>query len=183
MASAGRRVLIIVQNLPVPFDRRVWLEATTLQSSGYQVSVICPKLKGFNKSHETIEDVEVFRYRMPFDPRTKPGFLAEFAWAWLATLFLSIRVAIQGRGFDLIHACNPPETYWALALIWRLGREEFHLRSSRPFPGDVRSQIRSDQRPRASSAAIHGAPFLPHSRHRPGRPTRVTAQLPSSAAA
>ena len=27
-ASAGRRVLIIVQNLPVPFDRRVWQEAT-----------------------------------------------------------------------------------------------------------------------------------------------------------
>ncbi len=125
LASAGRRVLIIVQNLPVPFDRRVWLEATTLQARGYQVSVICPKLKGFNESHETIEDVEVFRYSMPFDPRSKLGFLAEFSLAWLATFLLSLRVATQGRGFDVIHACNPPETYWVLALIWRLAGKRF----------------------------------------------------------
>ena len=125
MASVGRRVLIIVQNLPVPFDRRVWLEATTLQAQGYQVSVICPKLKGFNESHETIEDVEVFRYPMPFDPQSKLGFLAEFSWAWLATFLLSVRVAMQGRGLDVIHACNPPETYWVLALIWRLAGKRF----------------------------------------------------------
>ena len=43
--SAGRRVLILVQNLPVPFDRRVWMEATTLQRAGYRVSVVCPKMK------------------------------------------------------------------------------------------------------------------------------------------
>ena len=125
MASVGRRVLIIVQNLPVPFDRRVWLEANTLPAHGYEVSVICPKLKGFNESRETIEDVEVFRYPMPFDPRSKVGFLAEFSWAWLATFFLSFKVARQGRGFDVIHACNPPETYWALALIWRLAGKKF----------------------------------------------------------
>ena len=125
LASPGRRVLIIVQNLPVPFDRRVWLEATTLQAHGYQVSVICPKLKGFNESRETIEDVEVFRYPMPFDPRSKLGFVGEFAWAWIATLLLSIRVAARGRGFDLIHACNPPETYWALALLWRVAGKKF----------------------------------------------------------
>ena len=125
MASPGRRVLIIVQNLPVPFDRRVWLEATTLQAHGYEVSVICPKLKGFNESRETIEDVEVFRYPMPFDPTSKLGFVGEFAWAWIATLLLSIRVAAKGRGFDLIHACNPPETYWALALLWRLAGKKF----------------------------------------------------------
>jgi glycosyltransferase involved in cell wall biosynthesis len=125
LVSAGRRVLIVVQNLPVPFDRRVWLEATTLQAHGYQVSVICPKLKGFNKSRETLEDVDVFRYPMPFDPRSKVGFLAEFAWAWLATFALSFKVARLGRGFDVIHACNPPETYWALALIWRLAGKKF----------------------------------------------------------
>jgi glycosyltransferase involved in cell wall biosynthesis len=125
LGSPGRRVLIIVQNLPVPFDRRVWLEATTLQTHGYDVTVICPKLKGFNASRETIEDVEVFRYPMPFDPRSKLGFLAEFAWAWVATLLLSIRVAIAGRGFDVIHACNPPETYWALALLWKVTGKKF----------------------------------------------------------
>jgi glycosyltransferase involved in cell wall biosynthesis len=125
LASPGNRVLIIVQNLPVPFDRRVWLEATTLQAHGYEVSVICPKMKGFNESHETIENVDVYRYPMPLDPTSKLGFIGEFAWAWIATLLLTIKVATRGRGFDLIHACNPPETYWALALLWRLAGKKF----------------------------------------------------------
>ena len=37
------RVLIIVQNLTVPFDRRVWLECQALTRAGYQVVVVCPK--------------------------------------------------------------------------------------------------------------------------------------------
>ncbi len=124
-ASAGRRVLIIVQNLPVPFDRRVWLEATTLQSNGYMVTVVSPKLKGFIVSYELIEDIDVFRYPMPFDPVSKLGFVAEFAWAWLATTFLTVRVALTGRGFDVIHACNPPDTYWVLAALWKLAGKKF----------------------------------------------------------
>jgi glycosyltransferase involved in cell wall biosynthesis len=117
-ASAGD-VLIVVQNLPVPFDRRVWMEATTLARAGYKVSVICPKLKGFNKSRERLEDVEIYRYRMPFDPKSKIGFIGEYLWGLVRTGLLSIRVALT-RGFDVIHACNPPETYWALGLGWRL---------------------------------------------------------------
>ena len=68
------RVLIIVQNLPVPFDRRVWLEATTLTQAGYSVSVICPKAKGFNASHELLEGIEIFRYALPFDAVGKAWF-------------------------------------------------------------------------------------------------------------
>jgi glycosyltransferase involved in cell wall biosynthesis len=118
-ASAGDRVLIVVQNLPVPFDRRVWMEATTLASAGKRVSVISPKLKGFNRSHERIENVSVYRYSMPFDPRTKLGFVAEYVYGLLRTFLISIRVAAT-TGFDIVHACNPPETYWALGLFWRL---------------------------------------------------------------
>ena len=58
-------MLIVVQNLPVPFDRRVWLEATTLARAGYRVSVICPKAKGFNRSFEVLEDVHIYRYALP----------------------------------------------------------------------------------------------------------------------
>lgn len=116
---------MIVQNLPVPFDRRVWLEATSLQSRGYQVTVICPKMRGYNDSHEVIEDVEIFRYPMPIDPSSRLGFIAEFAWAWLATFWLSLRVFAAGRGFDIIHACNPPETYWLLGRIWKLLGKRF----------------------------------------------------------
>ena len=60
-----KRVLIIVQNLPVPFDRRVWLEATTLTMAGYTVSVICPKAKGFTASFERLEGIDICRYSVP----------------------------------------------------------------------------------------------------------------------
>jgi glycosyltransferase involved in cell wall biosynthesis len=117
--AGGRRVLIVVQNLPVPFDRRVWLEATTLQRAGYSVSVICPKAKGFNASHEEREGVAIYRYALPIDATTKLGFIVEFAWCFAMTALLSVRVALFGRGFDILHICNPPETYWPLAWLWR----------------------------------------------------------------
>jgi glycosyltransferase involved in cell wall biosynthesis len=108
-----------VQNLPVPFDRRVWLEATTLRRAGYEVSVICPKAKGFTRSYECLEDVHIHRYALPIDATGTFGFVAEFAWCLVRTLLKSVRVAARGPGFDVIHACNPPETYWMIALLWR----------------------------------------------------------------
>ena len=116
--NAGR-VLIVVQNLPVPFDRRVWLEATTLAKAGYRVSVICPKAKGFNTGFEILEDVAIYRYPLPIDASSKLGFAAEFLWCLAATTLLSLRVGLFGRGFDVLHACNPPETYWLLGYLWR----------------------------------------------------------------
>jgi len=121
MASAGslRRVLIVVQNLPVPFDRRVWLEATTLARNGFTVSVICPKGKGFLASREVIEGIHIHRYSIPFEARHPLAFAAEFAWCFLCTFLLSLRISLRGPGFDILHACNPPDTYWFLALLWR----------------------------------------------------------------
>ena len=62
---APRRVLIVVENLPVPLDRRVWLEATALHQAGYQVSVLCPKGKGWTESYEEIEGIHIYRYPEP----------------------------------------------------------------------------------------------------------------------
>ena len=59
---AGKRVLIIVENLPLPFDRRVWQEAKTLKAAGAEVAVICPTGKGFEQRYEVIEGVELFRH-------------------------------------------------------------------------------------------------------------------------
>src|SRR5689334_2944905 len=109
-SGSCRRVLIIVQNLPVPFDRRVWLEATTLANAGYIVSIICPKMRGFNRAHETIDGIEIFRYLLPVEAKGKLGFAIEFAWCLLLSALLSVRVALFGRGFDILHVCNPPET-------------------------------------------------------------------------
>jgi glycosyltransferase involved in cell wall biosynthesis len=127
MASAGngRRVLIIVQNLPVPFDRRVWLEATSLTEAGCAVSVICPKAKGYTASFERLEGVDIHRYGLPIDAHGALGFVAEFAWCFLRSFMKSVRVALAGPGFDVIHACNPPETYWLLAWFWRLFGKRF----------------------------------------------------------
>lgn len=129
MASAGdrrrRRVLIVVQNLPVPFDRRVWLEATTLAKAGFVVSVICPKAKGFKASRERMDGVDIYRYGLPIDAQGVLGFIAEFAWCFLATAALSVQVALAGRGFDVLHVCNPPESYWPLGWFWRLWGKRF----------------------------------------------------------
>jgi glycosyltransferase involved in cell wall biosynthesis len=128
MASPGkrrRRVLIVVQNLPVPFDRRVWLEATTLRRAGYEVSVICPKAKGFNAAFEVLEDVHIYRYPLPVDAQGALGFVAEFLWCFLRTAGKTLRVALRGRGFDVLHVCNPPETYWPLAYACRLLGKRF----------------------------------------------------------
>jgi glycosyltransferase involved in cell wall biosynthesis len=121
MASAGKRVLIIVQNLPVPFDRRVWLEATTLTRHGYKVSVICPKGKKGkdDAAYEYLEKIHIHRYPAPPDAEGGLGYIFEFAYCWLMTAMLSLHIKLA-RGFDVIHACNPPETFFALAWIYKL---------------------------------------------------------------
>ena len=122
-AGSGRRVLIVVQNLPVPFDRRVWLEATTLARAGWSVSVICPKADQFPRSFEELEDVHIYRYAVPFEAHGALGFVIEFAWCFVRTAMKTVRVAARGRGFDVLHVCNPPETYWPLGwLCRRLGK-------------------------------------------------------------
>ena len=119
-AERPRRVLIVVENLPVPFDRRVWLEATTLARHGDRVSVICPKAKGFNRSHEVIEDIDIYRYPIPLEASHALGFAFEFVWCFAITSLISLYVAAFGRGFDVLHACNPPDTFWLLGRFWQL---------------------------------------------------------------
>jgi glycosyltransferase involved in cell wall biosynthesis len=119
MASAGR-ILIVVQNLPVPFDRRVWLEATTLRAAGYEVSVICPKGKQtkYQAGHEVLEGVHIYRYPAPPEANGVLGYFLEFTYCWLMTALISLRIAYE-RGFDVIQACNPPETYFLLAGLYK----------------------------------------------------------------
>jgi glycosyltransferase involved in cell wall biosynthesis len=119
LPSETRRVLYILQNLPVPFDRRAWLHATTLAANGYRVSMICPKGRGQNRSRETLEGIEIYRYWSPVEGHGKLGFVVEFAWCFVATFVLSLQIALFGRGFDIFHICNPPETYWPMAWFWR----------------------------------------------------------------
>ncbi|MEM9655548.1 MAG: glycosyltransferase family 4 protein [Actinomycetota bacterium] len=111
--SVGKRVVIVVQNLPVPFDRRVWLEATSLTEAGYNVTCICPKAKGFDKSFEVIEGIRIHRYKLPIDAGGPLGFVFEFAWCFLRTAMKLGREGLT-RGVDVLHVCNPPESYFPL---------------------------------------------------------------------
>ncbi len=118
------RVLIIVQNLPVPFDRRVWLECQALVSAGYQVAVVCPKGDG-DPAYEVIDTVALYKYR-PYAPGgSKLGFVTEYAYSFLATAWLTLRARRSGR-FGVIQACNPPDIFWPIALLLRtLDRTRF----------------------------------------------------------
>lgn len=115
--SAPPRVLIIVQNMPVPLDRRVWQECQALVAAGYGVSVICPRGDG-QQSHQVIDGVSIHTYAPPPGTHGALSYLLEFAYCWLRTLALSVRVRIRD-GFDVVQACNPPDTYFALALLYR----------------------------------------------------------------
>jgi glycosyltransferase involved in cell wall biosynthesis len=109
------RILIIVQNLPVPFDRRVWLECQALTSAGYQVSVVCPKGDGDPSYHE-VDSVRLYKYR-PYAPGgSKIGFVAEYAYSFLATAAMTLRARRSGR-FAVLQACNPPDIFWPLAMV------------------------------------------------------------------
>ena len=121
--SRPRRVLVIVQNLPVPLDRRVWLESQALVAAGYGVSVICPAGPG-DAAYEELDGVRIHRYAPPRQARGLPGFVWEFAYCWVRTALLSLRV-LRRDGFDAIQACNPPDTYWLLARLYRLAGKSF----------------------------------------------------------
>jgi len=112
------RILIIVQNLPVPFDRRVWLECQALTSAGHQVSVVCPKGAG-DPTCEVIEEVRLYKYR-PFAPGGGvAGFIAEYAYSFAATAWLTLKARRSGR-FHVVQACNPPDIFWPLAVTLRV---------------------------------------------------------------
>ncbi|MGV8911586.1 MAG: glycosyltransferase family 4 protein [Rhodoglobus sp.] len=114
----GPHVLIIVANLPVPLDRRVWLECQALTARGYTVSVICPKGPG-DPPRQRIDGVDIYKYAPAREAQGLLGFIWEFVYSWMRTAWLSLSVW-RHRRFDIIQACNPPDTFWFLALLWRV---------------------------------------------------------------
>ena len=118
-SPSPRRVVIVVENLPVPLDRRVWLEATTLVGAGYEVSIISPMGRGWSKPYEVIDGVHIWRHPEP--PEAHSGAIAyarewgQAVWHW----FRLARMIWRARGFDVIQGCNPPDLIFLLALLYR----------------------------------------------------------------
>ncbi len=115
--------LIIVENLPVPFDRRVWSEATTLTAAGYQVAIICPKGVGANATYECLEGIHIYRHPL-LEARGAVGYIAEYLSALLFEFAFALWVWVR-HGFDVVHACNPPDTIFLIASVFKLFGKKF----------------------------------------------------------
>lgn len=113
-----RKILIIVENLPVPFDTRVWQEATTLAANGYTVSVICPKGKGFDKEYEMLDGVRIYRHDLPAEGNGPLGYAREYFTA-LKEEWRLARKVMREVGFHVIHGCNPPDNIYMVARRFR----------------------------------------------------------------
>lgn len=113
-----RKVLIIVENLPVPFDTRVWQEATTLAANGYTVSVISPTGKGYDKEYEFLQGVHVYRHHLPKEGNGAIGYVKEYGSALWHEWRLA-KKCYKEVGFDCIHGCNPPDDIWMVARMFK----------------------------------------------------------------
>jgi glycosyltransferase involved in cell wall biosynthesis len=126
MVCATKRcgVLIIVENLPVPFDRRVWQEARTLRDAGYRVSIVCPIGKDYPKRYECIDGIHIYRHPMLNEADSPLGYLIEYAVSLFWELALATYILFR-RGFAVIQACNPPDLIFIVALPFKLLGKRF----------------------------------------------------------
>jgi len=111
-------VCIIVENLPVPMDRRVWQEALTLRDAGYRVSIICPKGPVWLLKRQKLEQIEIYRHSI-WEASGPLGYFVEYAWALAAEFFLGLKIFFRTR-FKIIQACNPPDTIFIVASFFKL---------------------------------------------------------------
>jgi glycosyltransferase involved in cell wall biosynthesis len=118
-ARQPRSCVIVVENLPVPFDRRVWQEAQALSRAGWTVSVICPANANFPKRFEVIDDIAIYRHPLPPEGRGAVAYFREYSTALFHEFRLLIKVHRE-RGFSIIQACNPPDLIFLAALPFKL---------------------------------------------------------------
>ena len=118
-ALKGRKILVMVENLPLPFDRRVWNECQTLVAAGAQVCVICPTGKNYEKKYEFIEGVHIYRHNLPLEAKSKWEYFIEYSSAIFHEYRLALKV-LRKHGFDTIQGCNPPDFMCVVALPFKL---------------------------------------------------------------
>ncbi len=117
--STPRRVLLVVENLPVPYDRRVWQEALALKAANYEVSVISPATAKYPKLAERLEGIHVYRYPMLIEGKGYIGLITEYFWSFFCIFFWTLFVSVR-RGFNVIAIANPPDIFFPIMWMWRL---------------------------------------------------------------
>lgn len=108
------RVLIIVENFPVPLDRRVWQEARALRDAGHDVTVICPKMHGYTAAYEVLEGITIRRHWISQEANGIIGFISEYTSALVGEMWCALQ-AWRTKGFDVVHLCNPPDLLFLVA--------------------------------------------------------------------
>lgn len=119
MGVAGKHILMIVENLPLPFDKRVWQEANALKDAGADVSIICPQMKGFVEPFERINDIDIYRHPLPPEGTGGLGYLIEYSAALFWEFVLTLRIFMKKR-VHIIHGCCPPDLIFMVAAPFRL---------------------------------------------------------------
>jgi len=120
-----KKILMLVENVPAPADRRVWNEAMTLRDQGYQISIISPKgTSKHGESYSLIENIHIYRYSLPAIEQKYLAYPVEYSVAMLMTFFLSLKVW-RRHGFDIIHAANPPDMFFLIGLFYRIFGKKF----------------------------------------------------------
>jgi glycosyltransferase involved in cell wall biosynthesis len=102
----------------------VWQEATTLKAAGYDVSIVCPKGVGAQKSYELLEGIHIYRHPLPWEASGALGYALEYVCALFWELTFAVRIAMT-RGFDVIHACNPPDLIFLVGLPFKMLGKKF----------------------------------------------------------
>lgn len=112
-------ILILVENLPVPLDRRVWQESCALRDAGYEVVVVCPQMRGFTAPEEQLEGIQIYRHWISEEAGGFTGFLREYASALWGETRLAWK-AWRWHKFQIIHLCNPPDLLFLVAWPFKL---------------------------------------------------------------
>jgi glycosyltransferase involved in cell wall biosynthesis len=114
-----KKVLIVVENLPVPFDSRVWKESLSLRENGYHVTVLCPRGKGYTKHFEVLEGIHIYRHPAPREGNSALGYVREYTCALFWEILYSWWIYLRS-GFDVLQGCNPPDNIFIVALPFKL---------------------------------------------------------------
>lgn len=119
-----KHVLFIVENATIPYDPRVWREAQTVREWGYEVSIISPKGKSAFRNFENINGIDIYRHPTKSNCKSKSAFIFEYINALFWQLFLTIRIYLK-KPFGILHAANPPDTIFLIALLFKLFRVKY----------------------------------------------------------
>jgi hypothetical protein len=174
-----KRILILVENLPSPFDRRVWQEAGTLRDAGYGVSIICPTGKGCEKKHELVDGIDIWRY----DCRRRAPARSATSWSTRGALLhflLTFKVLVK-QGFDVIHACNPPDLFFLIGGFFKLFGKKFVFDHHDANPELYEAKFGRRDLSGSSCSGWNGSPSARRTSRSP--PTTRTGASRSSAAA